>query len=599
MKSSFQKKLFLKSSIIIISMVLIFLIFFSNYVYREISKTSRNNLNELAAKTGNELTLLFDDMDKISLYVSTNPDIISAFHDTRMREVTNQELSVSIYNIITSITVPNSSSRFRINLFNDKRNFISTGIPYSKAMVKDKLSSEDYLPWYHSLPIVHSNSNITPLSSDTWNSKPTQYISLYREIFDSLIIDLPTGIVEIQCPSKFIDQIMTLDVPNVDSYLYTADAKAIYGTSDQVPSLAGLPFDQEEATPDLTPVYTIADDHVYSAVRLENGWILMLAQHQNQVFQIVFRLCISVLLISVCILLICLAVLFKIMKNTTEPLRQLTASVNMITLNSPYLNVDTSQYSNELVGLTMAFDEMMKRLKNSMEENVKTKAYEARANMIALQSQVNPHFICNILTIIKAMSKEQDTEKIGQICDYLARMLRYISAYDEEGVPMREEITDAETYLNLMKIRYEGLFDYELYINSKLDIDAFRVPKLFLQPLLENSFQHGFKKVVPPWHLKISCTIKNDYYWSITVQDNGVGITDEEADKIQKKLSEFMDNSSNTIATLKIGGMGLINTIARLKMRYPDSLTFQIQSLTEGGTMIKIGGKLDDEYFTC
>ena len=60
------------------------------------------------------------------------------------------------------------------------------------------------------------------------------------------------------------------------------------------------------------------------------------------------------------------------MKNTTEPLRQLTASVNMITLHSPYLNVDTSQYSNELVGLTMAFDEMMKRLKNSMEENVKT-----------------------------------------------------------------------------------------------------------------------------------------------------------------------------------------------------------------------------------
>ena len=110
--------------------------------------------------------------------------------------------------------------------------------------------------------------------------------------------------------------------------------------------------------------------------------------------------------------------------------------------------------------------------------------------MIALQSQVNPHFICNILTIIKAMSKEQDTEKIGQICDYLARMLRYISAYDEEGVPMREEITDAETYLNLMKIRYEGLFDYELYINSKLDIDAFRVPKLFLQPLLELSLIH-------------------------------------------------------------------------------------------------------------
>ena len=185
-----------------------------------------------------------------------------------MREVTNQELSVSIYNIITSITVPNSSSRFRINLFNGKRNFISTGIPYSKSMVKEKLRSDDYLQWYHSLPIIHSNSNITPLSPDTWNSKPIQYISLYREIFDSLIIDLPTGIVEIQCPSKFIDQIMTLDVPNVDSYLYTADGAAIYGTSDEIPALAGLPFDQEEPTPDLTPVYTIADNHVYSACLL-------------------------------------------------------------------------------------------------------------------------------------------------------------------------------------------------------------------------------------------------------------------------------------------------------------------------------------------
>lgn len=597
--ADFQKKLFFKSSIIIISMVVLFLIFFSNYIYREISKSSRNNLNELASKTANELTLLFDDMDKISLYVSTNPDIISAFHQTRMQTVTNQELSISINKIITSITVPNSSSRFRITLLNEKGNFLSTGIPYKKELVKEKLDSSDYAEWYDSLPIIHSNRNITALAPDTWDDKPTQYLSLYREIFDSVIIDLPTGIVQIQCPYKVVDRILMLDSANISSYLFDEDHTLIYASAKNNPQLMELPFSDGTLPSSMTPANVMADHHIYSALRLENGWYMLLAQPQNQVLSLVFRLCLLVLLISMCILFICLTVLFKILKTTTEPLRQLTASVSLVTLNTPYLDVDASQYPDELAGLTVAFDQMLERLKSSMEENVKVKSYEARANMLALQSQVNPHFICNILTIIKALSKEQDTEKIGHICDYLARMLRYISAYDEEGVLLRDEMNDAETYLNLMKIRYETLFDYEIAINPALDMDAFRVPKLFLQPLLENCFQHGFKKVAPPWHLKIIAAIENDCYWKIIVKDNGEGITQEEKEKLQKKLEEFMNHTSETIVSLKPGGMGLINTLARLKMWYGESLTFSIQSPVEGGTQIEIGGKLDDEYFTC
>ncbi len=597
MKSNFQKKIFINISVMIVILVTIFLLFFSNYVYKEITRSSRNSLDEITEKTSRELLLLFQDMDKLSLYLTTNPEIMSAFYKTRIDTLSNNELSAEINSILTFVTVPNDSSRFRISLYNKKGNFISTGIPYSKTIATQKLHSTDYITWYQSLPIKHSNSYITSFKEDTWSDKPIEYISLYREIFDPIVINLSNGIIEVQCPYPIIDNVLSLEASTISSYLFDDSSKCIYSSSNTKPLMTDLLPNYQENTSKHSPFNIIHNNDNYSGIPLDNGWTLVLSQHQNHIFKLVAQIFWIVFGISLGILLIFLFIIFKILKNTTEPLRQLTDSVTAITIQDPYLNIDTSEYPNEFVGLTLAFDKMLERLKNSMDENVKIREYEVRANMIALQSQMNPHFICNLLTIIKAISMEENPEQIGIICDYLAGMLQYISTYDEHGVTLQDELTDAENYLKLMKIRYEDLFHYDIYVDSNIDLNKLMVPKLLFQPLLENCFQHGFKKTLPPWHISIECHLEKEYLWKFIIQDNGIGITPEQIHKFKTKLADFENNSSDSVASFKIGGMGLINTLARLKLRYKENFSFTIDSLPDGGTIICIGGKLNVEYF--
>lgn len=216
-----------------------------------------------------------------------------------------------------------------------------------------------------------------------------------------------------------------------------------------------------------------------------------------------------------------------------------------------------------------------------------------QAHMIALQSQMNPHFLYNMLTIIKSMSRQNDATHIGLVCDYLVRMLRYNSDYNEDYVTMESEISHTQDYLELMKVRYEDMFEYQIELASGLDTNMIEVPKLCLQPIVENCFQHGFKQTLPPWRLIIHCRI-HENRWYISVIDNGIGIQQEEIDRVYRRINEFLENPSDKLNQLKIGGMGLINTIARFQLKYKQDITFEIKALENGGTRVVIGGTYND-----
>lgn len=217
-----------------------------------------------------------------------------------------------------------------------------------------------------------------------------------------------------------------------------------------------------------------------------------------------------------------------------------------------------------------------------------------QAHMIALQSQMDPHFLYNMLTIIKSMSRQNDATHIGLVCDYLVRMLRYNSTYNEDYVTMETEIAHTQDYLQLMKVRYEDMFEYQIELTSGIDTETIEVPKLCLQPIVENCFQHGFKQVPPPWKLKIRCW-STDNRWYISVIDNGIGIRQEEIDTIYLRINDFLENPSDELNKLKIGGMGLINTIARFQLKYKQDITFEIKALENGGTRVVIGGNCYDK----
>ncbi len=220
--------------------------------------------------------------------------------------------------------------------------------------------------------------------------------------------------------------------------------------------------------------------------------------------------------------------------------------------------------------------------------------------MIALQSQIDPHFIYNTLSLVTAYSRDMGVDKVTEISSRLSSMLRYITSYKEDFVTLDKELSHVENYLMLMKLRYEDQFDFSFDIEESIIQKGITIPKLTLQPVVENSFQHGLKDVFPPWNIHIKAYLK-ETFWIIEIKDNGVGISDDQIIKIYKKVDDFTNNPSENIKDLKLGGMGLINTVVRLKLAYKKDFILNIENRSSEmqGCKITIGGALSDKNHDC
>lgn len=587
---NFQKKLFFYYSILFSACIFLGTAAFSYYTYRNLTTEAIRSLEELTSKTSIELDNLFTDMDKISLYITANPSIYNTFLDAQQNPKQNRFYGDNkISAILTSITVPVNASKYRIVLYNANGNFLSTGRAYDKALQEQLFHSSDYPDWYGERPILPKKRSIGTFQEDYLADGGEPLISIYREIYNPVDINKPTGIVEIQCPYSYIKNILTLT--EASCYLFDTSGKLVYPLSEDAAVLQSGYLYYKKENLNTSGIY---ENGFYSSKTSEfTDFTLMVARPNTFVIHIIKPTILMLFLLAVSILCFSLFWVFYLSKMISKPLIKLKQAVDQVSLSNFSLEISADKRIDEFEHLNAAFTDMFSRLHTSMDEVVKMKEHEMQAHMIALQSQMDPHFLYNMLTIIKSMSRQNDATNIGLVCDYLVRMLRYNSTYDEDYVTMEAEISHTEDYLQLMKVRYEDMFEYQIELSSGLDTNMVEVPKLCLQPIVENCFLHGFKQKLPPWHLKIHCQV-HENRWYISVIDNGIGIQQEEIDHIYRRINEFLENPSDKLNQLKIGGMGLINTIARFQLKYKQDITFEIKAMDNGGTRVVIGGTYYD-----
>ncbi|MDA3810396.1 MAG: histidine kinase [Spirochaetaceae bacterium] len=185
----------------------------------------------------------------------------------------------------------------------------------------------------------------------------------------------------------------------------------------------------------------------------------------------------------------------------------------------------------------------------------------------ALQSQVQPHFLYNILGVILGLNRSGEREKITETVSALKDMLRYIQSQNS-WTSLEEECQFIEQYCLLQKIRFESRFTYSIIIDEKSR--HFQIPRLLFQPLVENSVIHGIEPLERGGHLEINCKstrIHGEQGIKVTIVDNGKGFN-----------SENMDRKMN---------IGLLNVQQRLKIAFPES-TFFIESQKNEGTTVRI-----------
>lgn len=274
-----------------------------------------------------------------------------------------------------------------------------------------------------------------------------------------------------------------------------------------------------------------------------------------------------------------IAVSYRVSREISKPIHDVCHELRKVDLAQGirYQRVDTDIL--ELDYLSNSIGELNEKLEESMHHIITLKDFEIHSKLLALQAQMQPHFLVNTLTTMGSMAEETKNQDIARMCLNLTQMFRYISAEESEGVRLFEEMKHVNRYVDIMKERFPNA---QVDSDIPLEMMNIRVPKLIIQPLVENSFKYCNRSKP---HIKIAGELRDGRCWSIKVSDNGAGFSDSKVEEILKKCEESMDGV-NSLST-KIDGMGLVNVYVRLQLFYREEVVYEINQ--EG---IVIGGKV-------
>lgn len=237
---------------------------------------------------------------------------------------------------------------------------------------------------------------------------------------------------------------------------------------------------------------------------------------------------------------------------------------------------------DEVARITHSFNHMAGRLNHVMEEKIQNEQAQKDAELRALQAQINPHFLYNTLENMRMQCEIDEYYTLGSSLSALSNLFRYSISWGNNEAPFEMEWRNLLDYLDIMKMRFEDSVEYELYCEEGLE--DIMVPKLMLQPLVENCFNHGFKEKLPPWKLEV-IAVKEENCLCITIRDNGFGMPPEQLEHLLQCLQAnkpFCNEAS------KKNSIGVANVKQRIDMVCQEGSTMRVDSALLKGTTIII-----------
>ncbi len=244
----------------------------------------------------------------------------------------------------------------------------------------------------------------------------------------------------------------------------------------------------------------------------------------------------------------------------------------------------------EVENIAIRFNIMLEKLEHSIEKEKEAAKRQRNAEITALESQINPHFLYNILDTINWMAIDKDDFEISNAISSLATILRYAIDNSNGIVTLREETDWLKKYIFLQQTRLKNAFQCDIHVAAEL-LDE-KIHKLLLQPFVENAILHGFDSTNHAHQLSLDI-INDEAYMVITLTDNGKGMEKELVEHINQHIFPEDD---------KKGHIGMKNAITRLEMYYGEAADYVVRSELGKGTTIIIRirkGVLADENSDC
>ena len=270
--------------------------------------------------------------------------------------------------------------------------------------------------------------------------------------------------------------------------------------------------------------------------------------------------------------------LFIIISNlVTRPLHRLSNAIRKFSYGDFEQQVEINAM-DEIGEVEECFNSMVSMIKKLINENYVIKLHEKESEIAVLQAQINPHFLYNTLDSLYWQAMEYENEELAESILALSQLFRLVLNQGQSEIMVGNEMELVSCYLKIQKMRFTKRLDYSVEVSP--DAKEAKIPKLIIQPFVENAIVHGFEKTEGRCELKVRAS-RDGAFVKFEIRDTGIGMTREQIDGLWK-------NEPERYKKQRIGRYAIRNIRERLQLMYQDNFSLDIKSTVGRGTSVTI-----------
>lgn len=284
----------------------------------------------------------------------------------------------------------------------------------------------------------------------------------------------------------------------------------------------------------------------------------------------------AMMIMTLSILSFALLVAMFISYALTKPMKRTVQLMKQVQRGKLDVRVNV-KYNDEIGMLGSHFNRMIGRVRDLLQEVYETEQSKQKADMLALQNQINPHFIYNTLESIRMLAELNDDDRVAELTYLLGLLLRYSITRSDEIVTVKQELQHVENYLQLLQLRFPEKISYCFLIPETYH--SLPIIKLVFQPIVENAIFHGLEKQAEPGTITITAWSERDDV-IFTIHDDGVGMDEERLASLNQSLKD--EKTDNKF------GIGLRNVNERVRLHYGENSRIVVSSRLGEGTIVTL-----------
>ncbi|MEK3884673.1 histidine kinase [Paenibacillus sp. PL2-23] len=305
-------------------------------------------------------------------------------------------------------------------------------------------------------------------------------------------------------------------------------------------------------------------------------------------------------MVTVAMIVIAVVIAFVLSRSVSKPIKSIVQEMRRVERGDLATKLSVQQSYDEINYLNASFNRMMNEINGLLDRNKLATASEKNAQIHALQSQVNPHFLYNTLDMIYWLLDEQENEKLAQLVLSLSRMFRYSSDWRNAMATLETELEQIGHYMAIISARSDGRIHVAHPIGDELLMAS--LPKMTLQPLIENAVIHGLSTYKGEGQVTITANRAGQAI-EIHIHDNGAGMPLGKLQELKLALhraerlewDELMEEERRSLSVeppingkSQGSGAGFLNVHRRLVLEYGKGYGLRIESEEHAGTTVTI-----------